>query len=127
MAGALARGALSAALFWQPHTKAPAASASSKAAPRLSGVSFLILRLTATDGRMPVYLSSNLTILMEKSKIARGSVIYWTPGKPVGYIGVSSSKLVEIAGIDSFSGKPELQDVHLLRPVKKLAREKDFR
>src|SRR6266403_1296040 len=37
------------------------------------------------------------------------------------------STLVEIAGIDAFSGKPELQHVHLLWTVKHLARKKDFR
>src|SRR6266478_4024993 len=38
-----------------------------------------------------------------------------------------SRHLVEIAGIDAFSGKPELQHVHLLWTVKHLARKKDFR
>src|SRR5882724_12010957 len=37
------------------------------------------------------------------------------------------STLVEIAGIDAFSGKPELQHIHLLWTVKHLARKKDFR
>src|SRR5256885_13193478 len=41
-------------------------------------------------------------------------------------LGVSCGRLVEIAGIDSFSGEPELQNVHLFRPVKNPAREKDF-
>src|SRR5439155_26378135 len=41
-------------------------------------------------------------------------------------LGVSCGRLVEIAGIDSFSGEPELQNVHLFRPVKNFVREKDF-
>ena len=45
--------------------------------------------------------------------------------RPAHSSGVENS--VEIPGIDSFSGKPELQDLHLVRPVKNLAREKDLR
>src|SRR6266850_3781525 len=86
MAGAPAPAALSAALFWQPHTNAPAASASSKAAARLSGASLLVLQLTDTNGRMLAYLTSDLTTLMEKSKIVRGSGTCWTRGPAIGYL-----------------------------------------
>jgi len=49
---------------------------------------------------MPVYLASNLTILLGRSKVAR-PFTSWTEGKAVGYLEVSGSRLVEIAGIDS--------------------------
>src|SRR3989442_15999184 len=93
MGGAPAPGALSAALFWQPHTKAPAASASSKTAFCLLGVSVLVLRSSDASGHMPVYLASNLTTLHCRNKIQRVHR-YWTQGKAVGYIEVCCSRLV---------------------------------
>src|SRR5260370_9018846 len=63
MAGAPAPAGLSAALFWQPHTNTLAASASNKPAVRISAFDFPFLRLTGTNGPMPVYLASNLTPL----------------------------------------------------------------
>src|SRR5713226_406225 len=93
MGGALAPGALSAALFWQPYTKPPPASPSSKAASRPSGVDLFFLRLIDTRGLIFASLTSNLTILLGRNKIAR-AVTYWTQGKAVGYIEGYGCRLV---------------------------------
>src|SRR5437667_8112548 len=73
---------------------------------------------------LPSFKSYDTAYLEQNGK---GPPLFWTQGKLVGYMEVPGGRLVEIAGIDSFSGKPKLQHVHLFRPVKNLTWEKDFR
>ena len=70
-AGALAPGALSAALFWQPDTNSPAARARSKGASSRPEAGTVVLLWIEAIGRIPVYLASNLTTLLSWSKMER--------------------------------------------------------
>src|SRR5260370_39233660 len=81
MAGAQAPGGLPAALFCQPHTNTLAASASNKAARRVSAYDFPFQGLSGTNGRMPVYLTSNLTTLFGRSKMEREPSLLGRLGK----------------------------------------------
>src|SRR5260370_42659753 len=80
-------GALEAELLCQLYPKVPAASATRKAAARFSVISLLVLRWIDENGHMPAYLVSNLTTLMNKSKMANGSDTCWTRGPAIGYLG----------------------------------------
>jgi hypothetical protein len=72
MAGALAAEALLAALFWQPDSNAHAANASSNAAAQRLETGPSVRVRIGTVRRISVYVSLNLTTLVNKSKMQKG-------------------------------------------------------